>query len=99
MRINDIGIDNAQELLDLVGSALDLGPEVLERIAQAEPHYFSDAREELLKALLEMGRRPHRTRLPLLRQPAGGLGGRPGDVPLPGLRRPGRADRAARKAA
>jgi predicted RNA-binding Zn-ribbon protein involved in translation (DUF1610 family) len=51
MRINDIGIDNAQELLDLVGSALDLGPEVLEHITQAEPHYFSDARQELLKAL------------------------------------------------
>ena len=51
MRINDMGIDNAQALLDLLGSALELGPEILEHLAQAEPHYFGVAREELLKAL------------------------------------------------
>jgi hypothetical protein len=34
-----------------VGSALDLAPQVLERIAQVEPRYFEQARQGVLEAL------------------------------------------------
>lgn len=51
MCLNNRGFRDTEELLALVGSALDLAPEVLERIAQAVPGYFAEAREELLKAL------------------------------------------------
>ncbi len=51
MRVNDKEIRDAQELLDRVGSALDLAPEVWERISKAENLATQTHAEELLKAL------------------------------------------------
>jgi len=52
MWLNNREIRDAEELLTLVASALDLAPEVLERIAQVEPRYFEQARQGVLDALL-----------------------------------------------
>jgi ribosomal protein L37AE/L43A len=51
MWINDKKLETAQELLMLVGQALDLTPEAIERLSEVDPHYLTEARTELHNAL------------------------------------------------
>ena len=51
MRINDMELARAQELLVRVGQALDLAPEAFERLSEVDPRYLTEARTELHSAL------------------------------------------------